>query len=119
LTSVPVCCILLGMQVKITNLVWEEAANRYGAEEGGEGDRAASPECAAFLAILFDAPAPTPRGTVSLEVTPEQARAFGQEVLMSAVNIWEWEDYDTPNERRKADRMARKLREWINTYGGR
>lgn len=104
------------MQVKITALIWEEGVNRFGGEEGGAHSDGHSSECAAFLALLIDAPAPTPRGTITLEVTPEQARAFGEEVLMSAVNIWEWEDYDTPQERRTAYRMAGKLREWINTY---
>lgn len=96
------------MQVKITALIWEEGARR---DESGH-----SPACCEFLTALFAADSPTVRGTVTLEVSPEAVRAFSEEVLMSSVNIWEHENYDTPQERRAANRAAGKLREWINTY---
>lgn len=96
------------MQVKITALVWEEGARR--------DDDAFSPACREFLAALFAGDVPTPRGTVALEVSPEAVSAFCAEVLMSSVNLWEGESYDTPAERRAANRAAGKLREWINTY---
>lgn len=96
------------MQVKITALIWEEGARR--------DEEAFSPACREFLAALFAGDVPTPRGTVTLEVSPEAVRAFSEEVLMSSINIWEHENYDTPQERRAANRDAGKLREWINTY---
>lgn len=96
---------------RITRLVWEEGSRRFGDGDGGH-----SPACLEFLAALYEMPAPSVRGAIFLDVSPEAVRAFGEEVLMSSVNIWENEDYDTPQERRAATRDAGKLREWIKTY---